>query len=34
MLHLTNLAEFIREGQMTRADIVQDIKDGCGGSAA
>jgi len=34
MLNLTNLTEFIRDGQMTRADIVQDIKDGCGGSAA
>jgi len=34
MLHLTNLAEFIRNGQMSRADVVQDIKDGCGESAA
>ena len=34
MLHLTNLAEFLREGQMTRADVVRDIRDGCGEGAA
>ena len=34
MLHLTNLAAFIRDGQITRADVVQDIKDGCGEGAA
>ena len=34
MLHLTNLAEFVRDGQMSRADVVQDIKDGCGEGAA
>ncbi len=34
MLHLTNLAGFIRDGHMTRADIVRDIRDGCGEGAA
>ena len=34
MLHLTNLAEFLRAGDMTRADIVRDIKAGCGEGAA
>ena len=34
MLHLTNLAEFIRHGDLTRADIVRDIQAGCGGGAA
>jgi hypothetical protein len=34
MLHLTNLSEFIRDGQMTRAQVVQDIEDGCGHGAA
>ena len=34
MLHLTNLADFLRSGSMTRADIIDDIKAGCGGGAA
>ena len=34
MLHLTNLASFLRDGAMTREDILHDIERGCGRGAA
>jgi hypothetical protein len=33
LLHLTNLADFCRDGSMTRADIIRDIERGCGTGA-
>lgn len=34
MLHLTNLAAFIRDGHMSAAEVVGDIKEGCGEGTA
>ncbi len=34
MLHLTNLAMFLRDGHLSPADVVRDITQGCGEGTA
>ena len=33
MMHLTNLADFLRDGFVTREQIIEDIRQACGGAS-